>query len=96
MPLGTFGRSWATTIGWPVVGRSVASKPMSFKVATHQSAAFRQLGLYAGSVETLSIFRSSNRRSRPAWLDLSSAVRTCGRWGEGVAIGISRVFREAR
>src|SRR6185503_8889285 len=70
-------RSCATTIGWPLVGTTLASaKPMSFNVAAHHWAAVRQLALYAGSVETLSIRKSSNRRPSPAALGLPRVSRT--------------------
>ena len=44
---------WATTIGWPVVVRFVASNPMDFRSATSQSAALSVTVclMNAGSVE---------------------------------------------
>ena len=63
-------------MGCPVVGTTLASKPMSWSWRTHHSAALRHCGLYSGSVETLGMRISSNSRSSAASCVASSFLRT--------------------
>src|ERR1700674_2452846 len=51
-------------MGWPVVGRTLASKPRLLNSRASQSAAARHCDLKARSVETLGMRRSANSRSR--------------------------------
>src|SRR5262249_25948650 len=77
-------------MGLPSVATTLAAKSRAERAPAHQSAALRQSGAKAGSVDTLGMRITSNRRARASSRLASSALRTSARcWLTG-SLGIYR------